>query len=78
MSAKPGRRTVDGLGEFTASIAAHGVLQSLIVRKANRGKYSIIAGRRRYLALSALAQDGVIESDAPVAVREIGGTRWPP
>jgi hypothetical protein len=47
----------DGLGKFTALIAAHGDLQSFMVCKANRGKYSIIAGRRRYLALSALAQD---------------------
>jgi ParB family chromosome partitioning protein len=28
----------DGLGELTASIAAHGVLQSLVVRKTRRGK----------------------------------------
>ena len=43
----------DNLEELTASIAAHGVLQSLVVRKTSRGKYAIIAGRRRYLALSA-------------------------
>ena len=58
-----------GLGELTASIASHGVLQSLVVRKTHRGKYSVIAGRRRYLALSALAESGGIEADAPVPCR---------
>ncbi len=59
----------DGLGELTASIAAHGVLQSLVVRKTNRGKYAVIAGRRRFLALSALAEGGTIEADAPIPCR---------
>jgi ParB family chromosome partitioning protein len=58
-----------GLDELTASIAAHGVLQSLVVRKTHRGKYSVIAGRRRFLALSALAERGGIEADAPVPCR---------
>src|SRR5882724_636404 len=55
-----------GLDELIASIAAHGVLQSLVVKKAARGKYSIIAGRRRYLALSALAEAETIAPDSPV------------
>ena len=64
----------EGLGELVASIAAHGVLQSLVVRKANRGKYSIVAGRRRFLALSSLAEAGTIASDAPVPCRIIPGS----
>jgi ParB family transcriptional regulator, chromosome partitioning protein len=56
----------EGIEELKASIAAHGVLQSLVVRKASRGKYAIIAGQRRYRALSALANSGAIETDAPV------------
>lgn len=63
-----------GLEEPTASIAAHGVLQSLVVRKASRGKYSIIAGRRRFLALSSLANDGAIDYDAPVPCRVVPGS----
>lgn len=59
----------DGLGELTASIAAHGVLQSLVVRKTHRGKYAVVAGRRRFLALSALAEGGTIQADAPVPCR---------
>ena len=46
----------EGIEELTASIAALGVLQSLVVRKTNRGKYAIIAGRRRYRALPLLAE----------------------
>jgi ParB family chromosome partitioning protein len=57
------------LDQLTASIAAHGVLQSLVVRKTNRGKYAVVAGRRRLLALSALADGGRIEADAPVPCR---------
>lgn len=56
----------EGIEELKASIAAHGVLQSLVVRKANRGKYAVIAGERRFRALTALAKDGDIESDKPV------------
>jgi ParB family chromosome partitioning protein len=66
--------STDGLDELIASIAAHGVLQSLVVRKANRGKYAIVAGRRRYLALSALAERGEIMPDAPVPCRIIPGS----
>ena len=54
------------LGELKASISAHGLLQSLVVRKTSRGKFSVIAGRRRYLALSSLATSGVIEADTPI------------
>ncbi len=64
----------DGMEELTASIAAHGVLQSLVVRKAARGKYAIIAGRRRYRALSKLAERGTIAHDSPVPCRIVPGS----
>lgn len=67
----------DDLDELIASIAALGVLQSLVVRKANRGKYAIIAGRRRFLALSALAEGGTIAEDAPVPCRVVPGSADP-
>ena len=57
----------DGIDELAASIAAHGLLQSLVVREGKRGKYQIIAGQRRYLALQALAKTGTIARDYPVA-----------
>jgi len=56
----------DGIDELAASIAAHGLLQSLVVRKGKRGKYEIVAGQRRFLALSSLAKDGTIAKDFPV------------
>ena len=55
-----------GVEELAASIASHGLLQSLVVREAKRGKYEVIAGRRRYLALQALAKSGTIEKDHPI------------
>lgn len=42
------------LKELAVSIKEHGVIQPIIVRKADNGKYEIIAGERRYKA-SALA-----------------------
>lgn len=63
----------DGLDELAASIAAHGLLQSLVVRDAGGGKFAVIAGRRRLLAMKALAKDGKLSADFPVPVRLIAG-----
>jgi ParB family chromosome partitioning protein len=54
------------IDELAASIAAHGLLQSLIVRKDKRGKYAVVAGRRRLLALHSLAEDKSVDADMPV------------
>src|ERR1700728_1236859 len=54
-----------GISELAASIAAHGLLQSLVVRKDKRGKYVVVAGRRRLLALEALANAGTTKKDIP-------------
>jgi ParB family chromosome partitioning protein len=63
----------DGIGELAASIAAHGLLQSLVVKKDKRGKYAVIAGQRRLLALQALAKDGTFAKDYPVSCHLIDG-----
>lgn len=55
------------ISELAASIAAHGLLQSLVVRKDKRGKFAVIAGRRRLLALKSLADNGDIPASSPVA-----------
>jgi ParB family transcriptional regulator, chromosome partitioning protein len=34
----------EGIDALAASIAAHGLLQSLVVSKAARGKFAVIAG----------------------------------
>jgi ParB family transcriptional regulator, chromosome partitioning protein len=57
----------DGIEALAANIAAYGLLQPLVVKKAGRGRFAIIAGRRRHLALSALAEEGHLAADAPVA-----------
>lgn len=55
----------DALGELTASIVERGVLQPLLVRKADADQYELIAGERR---LRAATQAGL--DDVPVIVME--------
>jgi ParB family chromosome partitioning protein len=45
----------EGVGELAASIATHGLLQSLVVRASARGKFAVVAGQRRLTALMMLA-----------------------
>lgn len=47
------------LDELAASIKAHGLLQSLVVRKDGK-KYAVVAGSRRLAALTALQSSGDI------------------
>src|SRR5271165_4537394 len=54
------------LAELAASIAAHGLLQSLVVRKDKKGKFAVVAGRRRLLALQSLVETGTVETDRPI------------
>ncbi|MGC4087287.1 MAG: ParB/RepB/Spo0J family partition protein [Polyangiaceae bacterium] len=65
---------LEKIDELAASIEAHGVLQSLVVKKASRGKFSVIAGRRRHAALSQLAEQDKIAPDhlVPCSVRSGG------
>jgi ParB family transcriptional regulator, chromosome partitioning protein len=56
----------DGIEELAASIAAHGLLTSLVVRKSARGRFTVIAGQRRYHALSMLAGRDQLAADHPV------------
>jgi ParB family chromosome partitioning protein len=62
-----------GIDELAASIAAHGLLQSLVVRKDRRGKYAVVAGRRRLLALKSLAKAETIDADRPIPCTIIAG-----
>jgi ParB family chromosome partitioning protein len=56
----------DGIEELAASIAAHGLLQSLVVQTGKCSKYEVVAGQRRYLALQSLVKAGTIAKDFPV------------
>lgn len=54
------------LAELAASIASHGLLQSLVVRNGKKGKFAVVAGGRRLQALQQLAESGKISSDYAV------------
>lgn len=54
--------------ELKASLAAHGLLQNLVVHRneGTEGHYDVDAGRRRVSLLKELAAEGVIGDDFPV------------
>jgi len=56
----------EGIDELSASIAAHGLLQAPIVRKIKGGKYAVVAGQRRLLALKLLVEKGTIAANTDV------------
>ncbi|MEN8176883.1 MAG: ParB/RepB/Spo0J family partition protein, partial [Pseudomonadota bacterium] len=56
----------DKLDELARSISSQGVVQPIVVRPMNGGKYEIIAGERRWRA----AQQASL-AEIPVVVREI-------
>ena len=59
----------EGLDELIASIRSVGLLQSLVVKKASRGTFVIGAGKRRFLALSQLAELGDVKRSFAVPCR---------
>ena len=52
--------------ELKASIAAHGLLQNLIVRPAAKGKFEVEAGERRRQAMLSLAEEKLLARDHEV------------
>jgi ParB family chromosome partitioning protein len=62
-----------GIDELAASIAAHGLLQSLVVRKDGK-KFAVVAGNRRLAALASLLKAGKIDAgfEVPCQVIENG------
>ena len=70
-----------GLDELAASIAAHGLLSALVVRRKDRSSdpardgvaFEVIAGGRRHAALSKMAADEVIPPNFPVPCRVVRG-----
>ena len=67
------------LAELKASLAAHGLLASLVVRpiESVRPRYAVVAGGRRLAALKALAAEGAIPVNQPVPCR-VDGSDTPP
>ncbi|MDE2976219.1 MAG: ParB N-terminal domain-containing protein, partial [Acidobacteriota bacterium] len=61
--------------ELKASIAAHGLLENLVVRgESSNGHYAVVAGGRRLAALKALAADGVLDAAHPVPCLVVDNT----
>jgi ParB family transcriptional regulator, chromosome partitioning protein len=58
--------TDKSIDELAASIFAHGLLQSLVVRKDKRGKYAVAAGRRRLLALESIIESVSMKAQTPI------------
>ena len=56
----------EALNELADSIAAHGVLQPLLVRPIKNGMYQIVAGERRWRAARIAGL-----SEVPVLIREL-------
>jgi len=69
----------NGIEELAASIAAHGLLQSLVVRPtlddggAPTGRYEVVAGGRRLAALKLLAKRKAFGKAGPVPCRVLDG-----
>jgi ParB family chromosome partitioning protein len=62
-----------GIEELAASIAREGLINPLTVRPAPAGGYELLAGERRYRALSYLAeQHGTPTMTVPVVVKAVG------
>src|SRR5688572_13407061 len=68
------RKTETGAGieELAASIASHGLLNPLLIRKDKRGKFAVIAGQRRLMALQSLAARQRIDADSAIECRFAG------
>ena len=61
--------------EMKASIAAHGLLENLVVRSDGpNGDYAVVAGGRRLSALKALAADGALDAAHPVPCLIVDGS----
>lgn len=66
---RSGGQTID---ELAASIQAHGLLHNLVVTKATKGdKHQVIAGARRFAALTKLAKGKAIPKTFHVPCRVI-------
>jgi ParB family chromosome partitioning protein len=59
--------------ELKASVAAHGLLQNLVVREGKKGQYEVEAGERRRKALLALAADKHLSRTFPVLCLVLDG-----
>lgn len=59
--------------ELKASVAAHGLLQNLVVREGKKGQYEVEAGERRRKALLGLAEDKHLARTLPIMCLVLDG-----
>ena len=59
--------------ELKASVAAHGLLQNLVVREGKKGQFEVEAGERRRKALLALAADKHLSRTFPIMCLVLDG-----
>lgn len=59
--------------ELRASVAAHGLLQNLVVREGKKGQYEVEAGERRRKALLGLAEDKHLARTLPIMCLVLDG-----
>jgi ParB family chromosome partitioning protein len=52
--------------ELAASISVHGLLNPLTVQPSSKGRYAVVAGQRRLMALQALAADGKMDNKSDI------------
>jgi len=63
----------EAVSELAASIAAHGLLKSLIVRKVEGGEYAVVDGGLRLRALQRLAKKGTLKKAVLIACSVLSG-----
>lgn len=58
--------SIDRIEELADSIADVGLINALVLRQKEDGRYRIVAGERRYTAILNLIEDGRWEKDRPI------------
>ena len=58
--------SIDRIEELADSIADVGLINALVLRQKEEGRYRIVAGERRYTAILSLIEDGRWEKDRPI------------
>ncbi|WP_165837520.1 ParB/RepB/Spo0J family partition protein [Zavarzinia aquatilis] len=61
----------EALAELAASIQTSGLLQNLVVRPIEGGRFELIAGERRWRAIGRLIAAGSWSEDTPIAARVV-------
>lgn len=65
-----------GIGELADSIEAHGLIQNLTVRRAEKGKkFEVVAGARRLAALRLLVKEGTFAKDIEIPCNVLDAER---